>query len=101
MFISPLASNNFQGKPQLKTTHFSLPSKSAKSVQFEVTGELGQKITAIKYKLGELEKNYENKKGFTDDRLAVIIDEAQRYLKDGVDFLFEFIKAQKSQGIYK
>ena len=33
--------------------------------------------------------------------LAAIIDEAQQYLKDGVDFLFEFIKAQKSQGVFK
>ena len=101
MFINPLSSNAFQAKVQLRTTRFSLPSKGPKTVQFEVTGELGQKVTAIKYKLGEYEKSYQNKKGFTDERLAVIIDEAQKYLKDGVDFLFEFIKAQKSQGVYK
>ena len=47
------------------------------------------------------EKKYENKKGFSDERLAVIIDEAQQFLKPGVDFLLEFIKAQKSQGVYK
>lgn len=101
MFVSPLSSNVFQGKVPLQTTRFSLPSKGPMPMHFEVTGELGQKVTAIKYKLGEYEKNYQNKKGFTDERLAVIIDDAQRYLKDGVDFLFEFIKAQKSQGVYK
>ena len=101
MFITPISTNSFQAKAQLRTTHFTLPSKASKPMHFEVTGELGQKVTAIKYKLGEYEKAYENKKGFNDERLAVIIDEAQNYLKDGVDFLFEFIKAQKSQGVYR
>lgn len=100
MFITPLASNNFQGKPQLKTTLFSLPGKNG-AVQFRVTGELCQKATAVKYNLSDIEKFYENKNGLSDDRLAVIINEAQKYLKEGVDFLFEFIQAQKSQGIHK
>lgn len=101
MFINPISSNSFQAKAQLRTTRFSLPSRGSRPMQFEVTGELGQKVTAIKYRLGEFEKKYENKKGFTDERLACIIDEAQQYLREGVDFLFEFIKAQKSSGIYK
>lgn len=101
MFVNPISSNSFQSKAQLKTTRFLLPSKTTKPIQFEVTGELGQKVTALKYRLGEFEKKYENKKGFSDERLAAIIDEAQQYLKDGVDFLFEFIKAQKSQGVFK
>ena len=100
MFINPISSNSFQGKAQLKKTVFSLPSKNSRPIQFEVTCELGQKVTSLKYKLGEFEKKYENKKGFTDERFAVIIDEAQQYIKDGVDFLYEFIKAQKSS-VYK
>ena len=43
-------------------------------MQFEVTGELGQKVTALKYKLGDFERKYENKKGFSDKRLAIIIN---------------------------
>ena len=101
MLINPISSNNFMAKPQIRTTRFSLPSINTKPMQFEVTGELGQKVTALKYKLGDYEKKYENKKGFSDERLAVIIDEAQQFLKPGVDFLLEFIKAQKSQGVYK
>lgn len=100
MFIYPVASNSFQSKEHLRKTVFSLPSKSSRPVQFEVTGEIGRKVTGVKYKLGEFVKSYENKKGFSDERLAIIIDEAQQYLKDGVDFLYEFIKAQKSS-VYK
>lgn len=100
MFIYPMSSNSFQAKEQLRKTVFSLPSKGPKSIQFEVTGEIGQKVTSIKYRLGEFAKAYENKKGFSDERLANIIDEAQQYLKEGVDFLYEFIKAQKSS-VYK
>ena len=96
MFIYPVSSNSFQAKPQLRTFRFSLQGRNATPMNIEVTGELGQKVTALKYKLGELERKYENKNGFSDERLANIIDEAQQYLKEGVDFLYEFIKAQKS-----
>ena len=101
MLINPISSNNFMAKAQLRTTRFTLPSKNTRPIQFEVTGELGQKVTALNYKLGDYEKKYENKKGFSDERLAIIIDEAQQYIKEGVDFLLEFIKAQKSQGVYR
>lgn len=101
MFINPVSSNSFQAKTMLRTTKFTLPSKNTRPINFEVTGEIGQKVTAVKYELDELKRKYENKNGFTDERLASIIDEAQQYIKDGVDFLYEFIKAQKSNGIYK
>ena len=42
----------------------------------------------------ELPREYKNKEGFPDERFAVIIENIQNVVKDGTDFLYEFLRAQ-------
>ena len=96
MNINPTMPMTFGAKlPVTNITRLELPGKNVQKVCVEVEGEIGKKITSLKYKAGEVEKLFQNKKGFSDERFAEIIENVQTVIKDGVDFLFEFIKAQR------
>ena len=40
-------------------------------------------------------KSFANKAGFTDEKFAEIVENLQSVIKEGVDFLTEFFRAQK------
>lgn len=95
MNINP-TSVNFQGRaPQLRTSRFGLITKDGNVMNVEVLGDLSSKVTSIKCSTVDAVKNYQNKKGFSLSRILKISEEMQKNVKDGFDFLAEFIKAQK------
>lgn len=85
-----------------RTVQFSVPTKNkAEKMLFEVTGSLDKKITNISYyTLNETlaQKSeptvFQNKKGFTEDRLKEIYNTIQEKLQEGKDFLIELYNAQ-------
>ena len=94
MNIKPTMIGITPTKIPLKVTKFTMPGKNGTKVNFRITGELGNKITGIKYQAGSVKKEYKNKEGFPDERFAVIIENIQNVVKDGTDFLYEFLRAQ-------
>ena len=95
MNINP-TSINFQGRtPQLRTSKFGLLTKDGNVMNVEVLGDLGTKVTSIKCSTVDAVKTYQNRKGFTLPRILKISEEVQKDVKDGFDFLAEFIKAQR------
>ena len=95
MNIKPTMLGVAPAKLPLKVTKFTMPGKNGLKVDFKITGELGQKVTGIRYQTGAIKKEYKNKEGFPDERFAVIIENIQGVVKEGTDFLLEFLKAQK------
>lgn len=95
MNINP-TSVNFQGRAsQLRTSRFEVLTRDGRVMDVEILGDLGTKVTAIKCSTIDAVKNYQNKKGFSLSRILKISEEMQKNIKDGFDFLAEFIKAQK------
>lgn len=95
MNIKPTMLNAAHTKMPMKITKFTMPGRTGTRVDFQITGELGNKVTRIKYQSGAIKREYKNKEGFPDERFAVIIENIQNVVKEGSDFLYEFLKAQK------
>ena len=118
MYILPISTTTFGAKPTLsatatkaltekaaeaiKVTELTLPGRNlGETVPIKVIGEIGEKIkdrtniTSVEYKVGQREVSHTNKQGFTYNRFDKIIDEIEKNIQDGMDFLYEFLKAQK------
>lgn len=121
MYITPLSSNNFgrsmafassktavaeKAVDTLRTIKFALPAKKPNQVvNFEVTGDIAKNlinkadrtnITSLKYSDGECERIFQNKQGFSEKRFKQIQENIQKVVDDGVNFLYELIRAQHS-----
>lgn len=107
MNINPTTSTNFTmankaNKLILKTTHYSLPTNKG-SMSYKVTGSLnGNKITEIRYTLNQgnstISEVFQNKKGFSPERLDKICITIQQKTDEGFKFLKELLEAQKRRG---
>jgi len=53
-------------------------------------------ITSLKYSDGECERIFQNKQGFSEKRFKQIQENVQKVIDDGVNFLYELIRAQHS-----
>ena len=118
MYILPISTTTFGAKPTLsasatkaiqekateaiRVTELSLPGRNVgEVVPIKVIGEIGEKIkdrtniTSVEYKVGQREVSHTNKQGFTYKRFNKIIDEIEKNIQEGLDFLYEFLKAQK------
>ena len=95
MNINPTMSMNFGAKIPTTITKMTLPGRNVPKVNIEVASEIGKKVTALKYQAGDVEKSFANKAGFTDEKFAEIVENLQSVIKEGVDFLTEFFRAQK------
>ena len=112
MYVLPISTTTFGAKPTLsatatkalteKVTELTLPGRNlGETVPIKVIGEIGEKIkdrtniTSVEYKVGQREVSHTNKQGFTYNRFDKIIDEIERNIQDGMDFLYELLKAQK------
>ena len=95
MNINPTMSMNFGAKIPTTITKMTLPGRNVPKVNIEVAREIGKKVTGLKYKAGDIEESFANKAGFTDEKFAEIVEKVQSVIKEGVDFLTEFFRAQK------
>ena len=116
MFILPISTTSFGARPTLnasatkaisekaaeKITELTLPSRSAgESIPIKVIGDIGKgirertNITSVEYKVGQQSISHNNKQGFTYNTFDKIIDDIEKNIEEGIDFLYEFLKAQK------
>jgi hypothetical protein len=95
MNINPTMSMNFGAKIPTTITKMTLPGRNVSKVNIEVASEIGKKVTALKYKAGDIEQSFVDKAGFSDQKFAEIVENVQGVIKEGIDFLAEFFKAQK------
>ena len=95
MNINPTMSMNFGAKIPTTITKMTLPGRNVPKVNIEVASEIGKKVTAIKYQAGKVEKAISDKAGISDQKFDEMVDQIQSVIKDGIDFLTEFFKAQK------
>ena len=96
MFISPVMSTNFYGATHPpKINQFKINGANGRNFDFKVTGELANKIEAIEYTDGISTKIFQNKKGFSEERLETIIKDIDKDLGNG-DFLYRLIKVEKT-----
>lgn len=84
-----------------KTTKFYVPAKKG-TLKCFVTGNI-DKTTGIKYDWLEKGKviesrEFKNKKGFSDERIAVICEKIQTKVREGFDFMNELFNAQIKGG---
>ena len=95
MNINPTMSMNFGAKIPTTITKMTLPGRNVQKVNIEVTSEIGKKVTGLKYQAGNIEKAFVDKTGFSDQKFDEIVENVQEVIKEGIDFLTEFFKAQK------
>ena len=95
MNINPTMSMNFGAKIPTTITKMTLPGRNVSKVNIEVASEIGKKVTGLKYQAGNVEKAFADKAGFSDKKFDEIVEQLQSVLKEGIDFLTEFFKAQK------
>ena len=87
---------NFQGRtPQIRASKFEVLTREGNVMNVDVLGDLSTKVTAIKCSTVDAVKSYQNRKGFSLPRILKISEEMQKNIKEGFDFLTEFINAQK------
>ena len=96
MNINTIQPTTFNGKYTPRTTRLNLPGRNGR-MNIEIIGELDTRITSVRYRSGKVEKAFQNKKGFQEERLAKIFEEIDNNLKEGMEFLYEFLKAQRNQ----
>ena len=108
MNISPTMNLNLSSRAYAnnikKLTTFRVPGNDGTTVVTNIieTG-VSEKLTNLEYKVmqkGEVleRRAYQNKKGFTPERLCGICEEIQNKIKEGFDFLDELLKAQIKGG---
>lgn len=95
MNINPTMSMNFGAKIPTTITKMTLPGRNVPKVNIEVASEIGKKVTAMKYQAGNIEKSIVDKAGISDMKFDEMVEQIQGVIKEGIDFLTEFFKAQK------
>ena len=104
MNINPTMNLNFNARaPKTEAlkktvTRFRVPGRNETTIVADLT-TTKDKYTNLEYKImkkGKVleEKAYQNKKGFSIERLAQICEKTQEKVREGFDFLEELIKAQ-------
>ena len=110
MNINPTMNLNFSGKIQYKKikklTRFNVPGKEKGTMVVTDIIETGknEKLTNLTYKIVQKDdkvleqRSFQNKKGFSAERICAICEEIQKRVKEGFDFLDELLKAQIKGG---
>ena len=108
MNINQISNTHFRGtvnpKALQRVTTFRVPGKDGTTVVTNmIENSANEKLVNLKYTImhkGKAieERVFQNKKGFTAERLCNICENIQKKVQEGFDFLDELLKAQVKGG---